>query len=92
MIRVRIPGNTVAETTVMRNIEDIASFPLMQGARDEWLTPQAGMPLYPALFGRDAFTASWQAAIVDGGAMADAALNRLGRMQSNRTFDHKRGS
>src|SRR2546430_43077 len=52
MIRVRIPGNTVAETTVMRNIEDIASFPLMQGARDEWLTPQAGMPPHPAPFWR----------------------------------------
>ncbi len=69
------------------NIHDIASFPLLQGPRDEWLAPQAGVPLYPALFGRDAFTTGWQAALVDGGALTNAALTRLGRLQSDRLND-----
>src|SRR5688500_3200569 len=45
------------------------------------------MPLYPALFGRDALTAGWQAAYLDRGASLDASLTRLGRMQSDRVYD-----
>lgn len=82
--RVTVAGNRVAEETVRCNLRDLASYPLLQGPRDESLSPQAGMPLYPALFGRDAFTAGWQAAWVDGGQMLDASLTRLGRMQSAR--------
>jgi glycogen debranching enzyme len=84
--RVRMPGGGAAEDVVRANIRDLASYPLLQGPRDEWLTPQAGIPLYPAVFGRDAFTAGWQAGWIDGGQMLDAALTRLGRMQSAR-FD-----
>ncbi|MEX2152510.1 MAG: glycogen debranching N-terminal domain-containing protein [Gemmatimonadaceae bacterium] len=84
--RIVIERNRVAEDTVRSNLRDLSSYPLLQGPRDEWLTPQAGMPIYPALFGRDAFTAGWQAGWVDGGRMLDASLTRLGRMQSNR-FD-----
>jgi glycogen debranching enzyme len=85
--RVTISRNTAAEEVVRDNLRDLASFPLLQGARDEWLAPQAGMPVYPALFGRDAFTAGWQACWVDGGRMLDASLTRLGRMQSTRFDD-----
>jgi glycogen debranching enzyme len=84
--RVTIGGNRVAEEIVRSNLRDLSSYPLLQGARNEWLTPQAGVPLYPALFGRDAFTAGWQSGWVDGGRMLDASLTRLGRMQSAR-FD-----
>ena len=84
--RIEIPGNTLAEEIVANNIRDLASFPLLDGDRDEWLALQAGMPLYPAFFGRDAVTAGWQAAMVDQGRSLSAALLRLGRMQSNR-FD-----
>ena len=87
LLRVRVPGNAVAEQTIAANIQDIASCALLQGDRDEWLAPQAGMPLYPALFGRDAFTVGWQAAILDGGELANASLTRLGRMQSDRVND-----
>jgi glycogen debranching enzyme len=45
---------------------------------------QAGIPLYPALFGRDTLTVGWQAAMLDQGAILDASLARLGRMQSDR--------
>lgn len=83
---IKIPHNRVAEYVVRANLRDLASYPLLQGPEDEWLAPQAGFPLYPALFGRDAFTAGWQAAWVDGGRFVDASLTRLGRMQGTR-FD-----
>ena len=84
--RVEIPGNRLAEQIVTDNVRDFSSFPLLDGSRDEWLALQAGMPLYPAFFGRDAVTAGWQAGMVDQGEALSAALVRLGRMQSNR-FD-----
>jgi glycogen debranching enzyme len=81
------PGNTVAEQLLARNLDDFASFPLLQGEPDEWLALQAGVPAYPALFGRDAITAGWQAAFVDRGQSLDASLTRLGRLQSDRVDD-----
>src|SRR5581483_6674096 len=74
--------DTVFEAMFQANARDIASFPLLDGERDEWLAMQAGMPLYPAFFGRDAVTAGWQMAILDAGEALDAAMTRLGRMQS----------
>jgi glycogen debranching enzyme len=80
--RIAVPGNRVVEAVLARAREDMASFPLLEGERGEWLTLQAGIPLYPAFFGRDALTAGWQAGMLDGGAMLDAALTRLGRLQA----------
>ena len=77
-------SHTLFESLLNGNVRDFASFALMDGERDEWLTLQAGVPLYPALFGRDAITAGWQAGYVDRGASLEAALTRLGRMQSAR--------
>ena len=85
--RVEIPGNRELERVVERNVRDIASFPQLAGSPDEWLSLQAGMPAYPAFFGRDAVTAGWQAAFLDRGATLGAALIRLGRMQSSRFDD-----
>jgi glycogen debranching enzyme len=82
--RVVVPGNRVFERALESNIRDVSSFPLLHGARDEWLALQAGVPLYPALFGRDAITAGWQVGCVDRGDTLDAALTRLGRLQSDR--------
>jgi glycogen debranching enzyme len=84
---VAIPRNRAAEAVISSNLEDFASFPLLGGPSDEWLTPGAGMPLYPAFFGRDAVTAGWQAAYVDRARTLDAALTRLGRLQSARFED-----
>lgn len=81
------PQNRLFEAAVASNIRDITSFAMLEGPRDEWLATQAGMPLYPALFGRDAVTAGWQAALVDAGECLDAALTVLGRRQSNRSDD-----
>jgi glycogen debranching enzyme len=68
-------------------VRDVGSFAMMTGAPDEWLALQAGVPLYPAFFGRDAVTAGWQAAMIDRGQALDAALTRLGRHQSRRYDD-----
>jgi len=87
--RIEMPGNRLAEQIVANNIRDFASFPLLDGEPDAWLAMQAGMPLYPAFFGRDAVTAGWQAGMVDRGRSLSAALVRLGRMQSHR-FDEWR--
>jgi len=84
--RVVVPGNPLAERILGRASEDLASFPCLEGERDEWLALQAGIPLYPAFFGRDALTAGWQGSLLDRGAMLDAALVRLGRLQSDRDF------
>ncbi len=80
-------SNEIVARVLASNIDDFASFPLLEGPEDEWLVPQAGVPLYPAFFGRDGVTAGWQAAMVDRGALLDATLTRLGRMQSDRTDD-----
>jgi glycogen debranching enzyme len=85
--RVEVPGNRLLERVLDNNVRDIASFPLLDGAPDEWLAMQAGMPLYPAFFGRDAVTAGWQAGYVDRGQTLSAALIKLGRLQSNRVDD-----
>jgi glycogen debranching enzyme len=85
--RVQIPQNALAERIVDANIGDMASFPLLEGPDDEWLALQAGMPLYPALFGRDTLTAGWQAAFLDGGESLEASLTALGRLQSDRVDD-----
>jgi glycogen debranching enzyme len=86
-VHVEAAGNRQFEAALASNVRDIASFPLLEGLRDEWLTPQAGMPLYPAFFGRDAVTAGWQAAMIDRGDLLDASLARLGRLQSTRVDD-----
>ena len=82
--RIEAPGNRVFERVLANNIADVASFPLAEGPDSEWLTMQAGMPLYPAFFGRDAVTSGWMYAMVDQGASLESALTRLSRMQSNR--------
>ena len=84
LVRIDTPGNSVAEAVLRSNLRDVASFPLLDGARDEWLTMQAGVPLYPALYGRDALTAGWQGAMLDRGEFLDATLTRLGRLQGTR--------
>ena len=85
--RVEVPGNRLFERVLENNTRDIASFPILDGAPDEWLAMQAGMPLYPAFFGRDAVTAGWQAGYLDRGQTLSAALIKLGRLQSTRFDD-----
>jgi glycogen debranching enzyme len=87
LTRVEVPGNRIVEDVLRRNVRDIASFPLLDGPGDEWLAMQAGMPLYPAFFGRDAVTAGWQAGYLDRGDALAAALTKLGRLQSARVDD-----
>ena len=81
LARFETPHNTAIAETVSQAADDLGSFALLEGTEDEWLAPQAGIPLYPALFGRDAITVGWQAAMLDGGELLDASLTRLGRLQ-----------
>jgi glycogen debranching enzyme len=81
------PQNRLCDSVLASNIRDAMSFPLLEGPRDEWLAMQAGVPLYPAFFGRDALTAGWQMAIVDGGVCLEAALAKLARHQGTRRDD-----
>ena len=87
LTRVEIPGARDVEVLLRQAGDDLGALALLDGAEDEWLAIQAGIPLYPALFGRDALTAGWQAAMFDGGALIDAAVTRLGRLQSGRVFE-----
>jgi glycogen debranching enzyme len=81
---IRSPLNAVAGQTIAGSIRDFGAFPLLEGPPDEWLALQAGIPLYAAIFGRDAVTAGWQAGCVDGGQSLHAALTKLERLQSDR--------
>jgi glycogen debranching enzyme len=85
--RIESAGNATFAEALASNIADFGAFPMLEGPRDEWLALQAGVPAYPAFFGRDALTAGWQAAMVDRGQALDAALTKLGRMQSDRLDD-----
>lgn len=84
---IELPTNGVLERIIRNAVSDVTSLALMDGPEDEWLMPQAGLPFYPALFGRDALTAGWQAAMLDMGAMTEAALAKLGRLQADRVDD-----
>jgi glycogen debranching enzyme len=83
---VETPGDGAGVAALVnQGVDDLVSLALLDGEPDEWRAIQAGIPLYPALFGRDAFTSGWQTAICDRGALLDASLTRLGRLQSDHT-------
>ena len=81
---IETPQDTAVAEIISQAADDLASFALLDGREDEWLAPQAGIPLYPALFGRDSVTIGWQAAMLDRGELLDASLTRVGRMQGTR--------
>ena len=82
--RVAAPGDATAVGVINQAMDDLGSMALLEGAEDEWLAPAAGMPFYPALFGRDAITATWQASMLDQGEQLEHVLTRLGRLQGTR--------
>jgi len=67
--------------TLDRATYDLLALRLYDVERDEraWV-PAAGLPMYVALFGRDALTASWQAALL-GPEMLRGSLQELARWQ-----------
>jgi glycogen debranching enzyme len=85
LTKVELPRAADVQQQLHQTAEDLGALALVEGPEDEWLAIQAGIPLYPALFGRDTLTAGWQAAVLDQGALLDASLTKLGRMQSDRT-------
>jgi glycogen debranching enzyme len=79
--RVRTHGRLPFGDMVRQAMDDLASFALLEGGPEGWLAPAAGMPLYPALFGRDSLTSTWQAAVLDRGELLAATLTRLSALQ-----------
>jgi glycogen debranching enzyme len=79
--KVRTNGQLPFGDMVRQAMDDLASFALLEGKPDGWLAPAAGMPLYPALFGRDSLTSTWQAAVLDRGELLSATLARLSALQ-----------
>ena len=79
--RVRTSGRLPFGEMVDQAMGDLGAFALLEGEPDGWLAPAAGTPLYPALFGRDSLTSTWQAAVLDRGAMLQATLARLSGLQ-----------
>ena len=82
-------GETPLVDLANRAVRDLGSLALLDGEEDEWLTPTAGMPMYPATFGRDALTTGWQSALFDRGDQVRATLAKLRRLQGT-TFDEWR--
>jgi hypothetical protein len=73
--------SSVVESALLQAKHDLAALRLPdldQGERS-WITA-AGLPIYIALFGRDALTAGWQASILST-SMADGALRELPKWQ-----------
>jgi glycogen debranching enzyme len=89
VVKVHAPGEPPLVEITERALDDLASLALLEGPEDEWLTLGAGVPLYQALWGRDALTAGWQAAVFDRAELLGDALTRLGRLQG-RAFDAER--
>jgi len=73
--------SAMVERIVRANCDDLSSFAQLEGEPDEWLVLQAGIPLYPALFGRYTLTAGWQSAWMDRGESLEASVTRLARLQ-----------
>ncbi len=84
LVRLVSPGGGGIADMANAAMRDVGAFALLEGGEDEWLAPAAGVPLYPALFGRDALTAGWQASMLDGGQLLEAALTRLAGLQGTR--------
>jgi glycogen debranching enzyme len=81
---VHAPGTSPLAEIATRSKRDLASLTQLDGPTDEWLAPIAGIPLFHSFWGRDALTAAWQATVFDRGEMAEAVLNRIGRLQGAR--------
>jgi glycogen debranching enzyme len=67
-----------------RSMRELGSLAQLDGPEDEWLAPATGIPLFHSFWGRDELTPAWQATVFDRGEMAEAVLNRVGRLQGAR--------
>lgn len=87
LTRIEAAGETPLVEGVNLAMRELGSMALLEGREDEWLTPAAGMPGFPNLWGRDALTVVWQSSVFDRGQMAADVLSRLGRLQGQRVDD-----
>lgn len=89
LTRVHSPADPWPASLTRRAAQEVGSFALLEGSREQWLAPGAGYPVYPALFGRDALTATWQLAMLDRCALLGATLNRLAALQGTEVEDRR---
>ncbi|HVS63575.1 MAG TPA: glycogen debranching N-terminal domain-containing protein [Thermoanaerobaculia bacterium] len=82
--RLIAPGGDAFVELADSALEDLGSLALLDGPRQEWLAPAAGIPYYPAFFARDSITAAWQAACLDGGELLAAAQAKAVRLIGRR--------
>ena len=80
LCRIETPGSEFGRV-VNHSIRTVGFASLLDGAREEWLTPAAGYPLYPHLFARDALTSSWMITLFDEGKIAYSSLTSIARIQ-----------
>lgn len=81
LVELHAPAETPLVDFANRASIDIGAAALLEGPEDEWLTPGAGIPLYQALWARDALTTAWQAGLLDRGAMLADVLACMDRLQ-----------
>ena len=79
-------SNATVQNAWDHAVGDLASLSLYDGGWPEVLTPAAGIPAYQALFGRDALTAAWQAAMVEP-VLMEATLAATSRYQGHKRDD-----
>ena len=88
--RFETPGIHSLAGTVTGALEqarcDLAALRLFDLDRNNGWTLAAGLPMYVAIYGRDALTAGWQAGLL-GPEMMQGALDTLGRNRGRRTDD-----
>lgn len=79
--------SSVVFSSLRRARHDLAGLRLFDVDRDEraW-TVAAGLPIYASLYGRDALTAGWQAALL-GPEMMEGALHEIARWQGEEVND-----
>jgi glycogen debranching enzyme len=82
----RPPLSSVVTSALEQARHDLAALRLFDLDRSDGWTMAAGLPMYVALYGRDALTAGWQAGLL-GPEMMIGALETLRRFRGRRTDD-----
>ncbi len=80
LCRIETPQSCFGEV-VNHSVSTVGYASLLDGTREEWLSPAAGYPLYPYLFARDALTSAWMISMFDEGQMAFNTLSAIARLQ-----------
>jgi glycogen debranching enzyme len=86
-------GNGLVQRAWDRAIADLGSLALLEGDREERLTPAGGVPKYIALFGRDALVTALQASLAVPGMVRGTLrlVSQWNATEYNERFDEEPG-